>query len=135
MSGGNAAPSPAPTGDDPMRRTVLFALLLSVSRAGAADDLPPRAVARLGDYRLFHGDYLRATALSHDGRRVALLVNTGDRVEPGPASLTVHDTATGAERRRWVLPHWSEDFFPPLALSPDGGQVALLRGGQADNPM
>src|SRR5262245_15312282 len=52
---------------------VLLALTVGFPRGSAlgADGLPPRAFARLGSYRFYHGPGIDYAVLSPDGRRVA----------------------------------------------------------------
>jgi hypothetical protein len=54
---------------------LLVSLILTVWLAGTqargADDLPPRAVARLGGHRFYHGPGVTCAVLSPDGQRAA----------------------------------------------------------------
>jgi WD40 repeat protein len=102
------------------RNLRLSALLLVALSLGslAADELPPRAVARLGDYRFGNGAAIDCAAINHDGSRVATITKgTG----PNPQPLcTVWDADTGKELCRWQLP---EGSGYALVFSPDGKQV------------
>ena len=108
----------------------LFVCLLA-SRALAADDLPPRAVTRLGDYCLYPDNDICCAAISHDGSRVATgleIVHDKDRTH---RTLCVWDAATGKEMRRWELP---EGELSCLVFSPDGKQLVAGCGGALDDP-
>jgi WD40 repeat protein len=85
----------------------------------AADELPPRAVARLGDYRFYHGDKLGCYAINYDGRRVA----TGDcGISADHCQVIVWDGTTGEELRRWKIPGGG---ISCLDISPDGKRIAV----------
>jgi hypothetical protein len=57
---------------------VLLLVLCVLSPAPAADELPPRALARLGDYRFYHGPEIACAVLSPDGSRVASAARYSD---------------------------------------------------------
>jgi WD40 repeat protein len=95
----------------------------------AAEELPPRAVARLGDYRFYHGNDLGYVAISYDGRRV--LTGDFDSVA-GPQRLFIlWNATTGTEIRRWKL---SDGSLSCVAFSPDGKQFAVGVNGDQVKP-
>lgn len=57
----------------PILPVVLLTVTMGLPRTGAlgANELPPRAVARLGSYRFYHGPGIECAVLSPDGSRVA----------------------------------------------------------------
>ena len=80
---------------------VLACTLLTSGLQG--QELPPRAIARLGDYRFHHGSSIELVALSPDGSRVASLarkrsypndVPEKDR-DPFDRTIVVWDAASG----------------------------------------
>jgi WD40 repeat protein len=115
-----------------MRRFLsLVACLLSVP-ALAADDLPPRAVARLGDYSLSPCDRIGCAVISHDGRRVATTVEQPLNLRvPKPDILITWDATTGEEKWRWEPP---EGRLSCLVFSPDGKQLVVSCTVSHDQP-
>jgi WD40 repeat protein len=115
------------------RNVRLPSLLLAALSVGAlaADELPPRAVARLGDYRFYHGDEIGSTAICHDGRRVVTAdyaYRTGDKYR---SAVVVWDATTGREMQRWSL---AEGGVACVAVTPDGKQVAVGGGNYQAKP-
>jgi WD40 repeat protein len=89
--------------------SLLICLLSSASLR--ADELPPRAIARLGDYRFYHGSDISCAALSPDGRWAA---------SGGGSRIVVWDTATGKPFHELTVAQ--QAAF--LAFSPDGTRIA-----------
>ena len=74
-----------------MSRVALVLVLLLSAQAAPAADLPPGALARLGDDRFRAGDGVYSLAFSPDGKQLA----TAHRVDVGVDVLTIWDTKTG----------------------------------------
>jgi hypothetical protein len=107
-----------------MPRALAFLPLLACALSPAAradDELPPRAVARLGDHRFYHGREITCAALSHDGRRAAS-GGPSDRDPQAPHAVVDWDATTGAALGRWVLP---DGDAACLAFSHDGSRLAV----------
>jgi WD40 repeat protein len=90
--------------------------------------LPPRALARLGDYHFYHGPGITCAVLSPDGKRAA---SASERPEPsGPNdteewTVLLWDTATGNRVRSMRgLPSKAHG----LTFSPDGTVLAVNCG-------
>src|SRR5262249_16901874 len=82
-----------------MSRNAVLALLLfavSLPVCHAADALPQRAVARIGDYRFYHGPGIRMAALSPDGKHIASLRDSD--------VIVLWDTGTGERFRKLRFP-------------------------------
>src|SRR5262249_54757168 len=77
------------------------------------DALPEGALARLGTVRFREGNYFSASALSPDGKLLALLNNSG--------SIRLLDATTGKEVRSFRT---NGGGFPSLTFSPDGKLLA-----------
>src|SRR5262249_41227712 len=77
------------------------------------DPLPEGALARLGTVRFRDGNYFNATALSPDGKTLALASGTG--------SMRLLDVATGKEARSFRT---NSGSFSSLTFSPDGKPLA-----------
>jgi WD40 repeat protein len=100
-----------------------LALATSMARAPlpadhSQDNLPPGAVARLGEVRLTHSGQVDGLAFSPDGK---LLATAG-----GDGILRVWDVVTGREKRR--LDNSSDKLMrvaQQLTWSPDGKTLAL----------
>jgi WD40 repeat protein len=110
-------------------RRVLTLLVCVLSAAPlAAEGLPPRAVARLGSYRFYHGPGVRWAVLSPDGSRIASTAEypsywqhiSEKEHEEYDRLVILWDAATGERLREWRLPHAAGY----LAFSPDGQQLA-----------
>ena len=122
-----------------MRSLQFLALLLLVAagtslrcqgQAPARDALPPRALARLGDYRFYHGDKLGCYAINYDGKRVV----TGDcGVSADFDKVIVWDgLISGEELRRWQI---LGGGISCLDISPDGqSRVAVGCCNEKDKP-
>jgi WD40 repeat protein len=108
----------------------LFVCLLA-SRAVAADDLPPRAIARLGDHCFYPGHSICCAAINHDGSRVVTGLEIPHDNSHTRRTLCVWDADTGKEMRRWELP---EGELSCLVFSPDGKQLVASCGGALDEP-
>jgi WD40 repeat protein len=106
--------------------------------ARAAEDLPPRAVARLGDYRFYHGPGINHAILSPDGRRIASTAwydtsfkHLPEKEREGYARvIKVWDAATGKCLREIDAPGMPLS----LAFSPDGKQLATSVQPSEDKP-
>src|SRR5262245_51791684 len=88
-------------------------------------ELPPRAIARLGDYRFHHGSNIEFVAMSPDGRLVASLarkpiyfihITAKDR-DPFDRTIVLWDTVTGQRVRELLAPEMEASS---LLFSPDG---------------
>ena len=112
----------------------LFICLLA-SRALAADSLPPRALARLGDYRFFHGPGHIRAVLSPDAHRVASAPQLGGDgfLEKERAvylrTIILWDAATGERRHELLV---DKAPIECLAFSPDGKRLAAACGRKND---
>ncbi len=104
-----------------MSRVACSLVLLAVVSAPArAADLPPGALARLGDDRFRTGGYVSHLALSPDGKQFATAHHTG----PGLVALTVWDAETG----RPVHEHAVNDkLFKGLVWGKGGAHAVAWR--------
>ncbi len=82
------------------------------------DPLPEGALARLGTIRFRDGGYFSATALSPDGKLLALASNSG--------TMRLLDAATGKEVRNFRT---NGGGFPWMSFSPDGKLLAAADYG------
>ncbi len=98
---------------------IVFALLVPVAKA----DLPPGALARLGDDRYRAGGSVEWLALSPDGKRYATVHAAGDRV----LALTMWDAATG---RRLHEQRVNRELFGGLVWGPGGAFAIAARTEQ-----
>ncbi|HTU22387.1 MAG TPA: hypothetical protein VMG10_30385 [Gemmataceae bacterium] len=122
--------------DKTRRLTILLTATIGLLRSGAlaAEALPPRALARIGDHRFYHGPRIDCAALSPDGRLAASAaeypryshgiainyISDKERDAYDPV-IILWDTATAERLRELRVPHgvvWQ------LAFSPDGKQLA-----------
>jgi len=111
-----------------MPRTALVVLLVAFAGSPrAADDLPPRALARLGDHAFHHGPGIAAVAVSPDGAVLASAAEYPESFGPvGPAERSAYertvvlwDAATGRRLREI-----GGGLVRHLAFSPDGKKLA-----------
>jgi WD40 repeat protein len=121
-----------------------LALLLSLSALPpalrAADELPPRALARIGDYRFYHGPGIRCAILSPDGRRIASAADypsylrhvTDKQRQDYNRVILLWDAATGERLREVEVPRGP---VVALAFSPDGKRLAASCFGPDDKPL
>ncbi|HJZ90364.1 MAG TPA: WD40 repeat domain-containing protein, partial [Gemmataceae bacterium] len=117
-------------------RAILRAVLATLAvlpPAVGANELPPRAVARIGDHRFYHGPGVRCAALSPDGSRVASAAAvpiyfhhaTDKDREPYDRTIVLWDAATGERLREIRVPRGTVDS---LAFSPNGKRIAAVGG-------
>ncbi|HEY1190924.1 MAG TPA: WD40 repeat domain-containing protein, partial [Gemmata sp.] len=106
---------------------VLLLLASSVSVRGA--DLPPGAVARLGDPSFRAGSRIYHLALSPDGKQYATVRRGAD----GNVLVAVCDSATGRVLREYEQ---NGDLFGGLVWAPGGAHAVTIRAelGQKDKP-
>jgi WD40 repeat protein len=108
----------------------LASLFLSIPPVRAADELPPRALARLGDQRFYHGPWITSAVLSPDGSRIASVASIPSffRTVPDEKSgvynrtIVLWDATTGERIREMVAPEGS--VVSDLAFSPDGKRLS-----------
>jgi len=89
----------------------------ATSRAGAADPLPPGAVARFGQARLHHGAWIKSLAFSPDGRMLA----SGGGQYSQSGDVSIWDVASGRLLRSVPAP---KQGIGAVAFSPDGKAMA-----------
>lgn len=113
-----------------MRFGLTSVLIAAVAAASAADPValrsfpnPDPPLRRIGDDRFHFTGSAAGTALSADGRRLAVLSTSPRR---GHATIAVFDVATRRPLATGRVPHSDRDVFPRagLAFSPDGNYVA-----------
>ncbi|MGH7173448.1 MAG: WD40 repeat domain-containing protein, partial [Gemmataceae bacterium] len=113
-----------------IRLVIYLTAMMAPSRPGmlAGEALPPRALARIGDHRLYHGPGITCAALSPDGRRVASAahypsessISDKERDAYDPV-IVLWDAVTGkrlCEVRAPQAPIWK------IAFSPDSKRLA-----------
>src|SRR5262245_44567105 len=122
-----------------LNKMILLAILLTFSMgflqtsALGADDLPPRALARLGDYRFYHGPGIECAVLSPDGSRVASVARYSDHNtqvsdqerQRYDCTIVVWEAATGDRIRELRAPRGP---LSHLAFSADGRLLAAACG-------
>jgi WD40 repeat protein len=112
-------------------RSLAVLAVAALAPVARADGLPPGAVARIGDYRFYHGPEVVAAVLSPDGRRAASAayreedlrhLSEKDRAELN-RTIVLWDAATGARLRTLKA-----DGAPvrSLAFSPSGRLLAAV---------
>jgi WD40 repeat protein len=116
-----------------MRLLVLGTMMMGVapSAGRSAEPLPPRALARLGDHRCYHGPRLKCAALSGDGRFLGssswyddLLCGLKKNQEvPQDGVIVLWDAASGEHLRELRVPHAG---IQQLAFSRDGTRLATV---------
>jgi WD40 repeat protein len=115
--------------DRAMRPLAFLTAMMALPRTGvfAAEQLPSRALARIGDHRFYHGPRVTCAVLSPDGRRIAStarypFVNVTSKEQDAYASVIVlWDAATGERLREMRVP---DTEISCLAFSPDGRRLA-----------
>src|SRR5262249_37709910 len=113
-----------------MRRTTLAlaAVFLCIAPALSKAGEPARALARLGDYRFYHGPRIQSAVLSPDGSRVASVAQYSDdntqvsdqERQRYNRTIVVWDAATGERLRELRAPR------APLSLLAFSGDGKLL---------
>jgi WD40 repeat protein len=111
------------------------ALLVTLGMVPASllhgQELPPRAVARLGDYRFHHGSSIELVALSPDGSRVASLARKArtfrdvpdQERDPLERTIVLWDASSGQRLRELQAPGRS---VSSLAFSPDSKRLLVI---------
>lgn len=107
-----------------MIRVAGVLLLGFCSAAARGSDLPPGAVARLGDPSFRAGSRVEQIALSPDGKQYATL----RRGSPGNGLLAVCDSATGRVLRECEL---NGELFGGVAWGPGGAHAIATRADPA----
>lgn len=112
-----------------MSRAVLSLLLVCFAQVALAADLPPGAVARLGDDRFRAGGRVAYLALSPDGKQFATVRKTGE----GMMEFAVWDSATGRPLREQEV---NSELFKGVVWASGGAFAVFLRAepGQDDRP-
>ena len=90
----------------------------------AGEALPPRALARIGDHRFYHGPDITCAVLSPDGRRIASAAydpTTDAEQDFYSRTIVLWDAATGERLREMRVAHREIRL---LAFSPNGQQLA-----------
>jgi WD40 repeat protein len=119
--------------DKAMRSLILLTAMLGFSQANVlnAEPLPPRALARLGDHRFYHGPGITCAVLSPDGRRIAsaasgdypcLIYRTLEERAAYSRVIVVWDARTGERFRERRVP---QGQIGHLGFSPDGKRLAV----------
>ncbi|MGH7223360.1 MAG: WD40 repeat domain-containing protein, partial [Gemmataceae bacterium] len=113
-----------------LRPLLLLTVMIGLSRTAGlgAEALPPRALARIGGRRFYHGPGIRCIALSSDGRRAASAArypNTDDITDEDRRAydplILLWDADTGERLRDMRVPRGAVSH---LAFSADGKQLA-----------
>ena len=132
--------SRAPIGEAAVTGSVQASEIVGPALDAHGDVLPVGARFRLGTSRFQHGKPILAAALSGDGHSL---------VTASAKYLTIWDAATGQPRLRNIEVRLRDEFGPgrsPLAISPDGAQIACaqrdgrvnfwcLKTGKAESPL
>ncbi len=113
-------------------RTVVLLVGVLSAASLSAEELPPRAVTRIGDHRFYHGPGLDGAVLSPNGRRVAsratylfVLHHTAAESKAYEKAIIVWDAATGERLRELEVPHAPAGY---LTFSADSKQLAVAYG-------
>jgi WD40 repeat protein len=112
--------------DKMTRSLVLVTAMLVLLRIDVlgAESLPPRALARIGDHRFYHGPGIACAVLSPDGRRAASAVHypvTDDERDAYTRAIVLWDAVTGERLRELLVPSAPIEC---LAFSADGKRLA-----------
>ena len=123
----------------------LLACALSSALLGA-EELPPRALARLGDHHFYHGPGVTCAVLSPEGRHVASAATypcyckyLGDKErEAYERIIVLWEAATGERVRDLTVPHAPVSclaFSPTANASPPAMASPLgKRGSSSSRP-
>jgi WD40 repeat protein len=116
------------------RATRLLVLWIAViglmpTNGFSAARLPPRALARIGSHRFYHGPGIVCAVLSPDGLRAASAANYSEtdfvKDDEYDRTIVLWDTTTGERLKEMLVPH---GFVSQLAFSADGKQLAASHG-------
>jgi WD40 repeat protein len=111
------------------RVACLLLASLSLAQPARADDLPPGAVARLGDNRFRAGGDIEHIAISPDGKQFA----TATWISKGRLMLAVWDGATGQTIREYEV---NRQLFKGFVWGSEGAFAVVVRAepGTKDKP-
>lgn len=113
-----------------VRSLSLLAVMMGLSQVQvqSAEPLPPRALARIGDHRFYHGPGINCAVLSPDGKRIASAAQDSESDEDIARdrndynrTLVLWDAVTGELLREMRVP---QGTISSLAFSLDGKRLA-----------
>lgn len=116
--------------DQAIRWLVFWTAAMGMMRSSvfSAEPLPPRALARIGSHRFYHGPGITCVALSPDGRRAASaarMPSSEDGEDIGRSAydqlIVMWDAATGERIHELHVP---QGAVSRLAFSPEGKRLA-----------
>jgi WD40 repeat protein len=118
--------------DKRMRLLILLTATIGLMRSEVlgAERLPPRALARIGDHRFYHGPWVSSAVLSPDGRFLASstwyhgFYDLRENQEvPKDGVVVTWDAVSGERLRELRVPHAN---IHQLAFSGDGTRLAAV---------